>query len=648
MSDSTPTTNGAPNSAANGAHLRNPAFEKYGLSGDIQIGSNARGPHSASDTRPVQLPEWDVPSKSGYVVSHSMINEPSPLRPRFKILVIGAGASAIDFLHHAPKQLDGLGVDIVCYDKNSDIGGTWLENRYPGCACDVPSVGYTFPWKARPVWTSFYSASQEIWQYMKDIVDEEGMMKYITLNTTVEAARWNEEKSVYIVTLSQKRGTETKTWDEECDTLINGGGFLNAWKWPEIPGIHSFKGDLFHTAAYKEGFDLKGKRVAVIGSGSSGVQVCATIYPDVSKLYTWVRDPTWITAAFGQKFAGPDGKNFDYTKEQMNAFDADREQYQRYKKTIENELNKRFRLVLRNTRDSDEANAYAYKEMTTKLAGKPDIIKVILPTDFNVACRRPTPGNGYLEALADDKTTFFTSSIQAITERGIIDSATGVECELDVIICATGFDTSYRPRFPLYGLDSKVSLAEKWAEFPASYLGIGVDGFPNYFTYTGPFTPVAHGSVLPILSALTNHILAIVRKMRIQHIRRLSSKAQSVNDFVEHVQTFMPRTCLADPCSSWFKQGRKDGPIIMWPGSRLAFFEVVKDPNFEDYEIQYWNKNRWGYMGNGFVDYEFTGTRDLTWYLDLYADREEWKNGVPFNQNPEEFSTISKGGLAQE
>lgn len=149
-------------------------------------------------------PEWEQPTETGYRVSSSLINEPPTARPRFKILMIGAGASGIDFRHYAVRDLADLSVELVCYEKNADIGGAWVENRYPGCACDIPSVGYTFPWKANPKWTSYYSSSQDIWKYMKQIVDEEQMGKYITFNTAVVGAQWDENRTVWVVKLGER------------------------------------------------------------------------------------------------------------------------------------------------------------------------------------------------------------------------------------------------------------------------------------------------------------------------------------------------------------------------------------------------------------------------------------------------------------
>lgn len=254
--------------------------------------------------------------------------------------------------------------------------------------------------------------------------------------------------------------------------------------------------------------------------------------------------------------------------------------------------------------------------MRTKLDNDARLMDTIIPKDFNVGCRRPTPGNGYLEALVGPKTTCYTTPINTITENGFLD-ADGNEVEIDVMICATGFDTSFRPRFPIIGLDS-IPVAEKWKTYPMAYAAVAIPEVPNYFMFSGPFTPVAQGSLLPLITLLSRHFLQIIRKMRTEDIKRLSPKLGPTKDFSEHAQLFLKRTAWSDPCTSWFKQGTRDGPVVMWPGTRLAFFEIMKTPRYEDYEIEYWSGNRWGWMGNGFVKEEFMGM-DTTYYLD-----EDW------------------------
>ncbi|GJN66196.1 hypothetical protein PLICBS_000212 [Purpureocillium lilacinum] len=525
---------------------------------------------------------------------------------------MGAGAAGIDFLHQAPKALKGLHIDIKCFEKNSDVGGTWYENRYPGCACDGPSASYQFPWCPNPDWTKFYSEAPEIWRYMKGIVVDEGLDKYIQLNTKVVRATWDDADSRWVVGLATTDGR--RHWEERCDIFLNGGGFLNAWKWPDIPGLHSFSGRLFHTAQYEEGFDLKGKRVAVIGSGSSGVQTVASVYEDVSKLYTWVRSPTWITAGFAQKFAGKHGANFAYSEDRKTEWRQNPAMYLKYRKQIEGELNQRYKSTLRNTMESQEANEFSYREMHSKLGGDKRLVDKIIPKNFNVGCRRPTPGNGYLESLIGDKTTCFTETIHSITPAGFKDQQ-GNEYEVDVIICATGFDTSFRPQFPIIGLDG-TNLADRWQEVPESYIGIAAPRMPNYFMFTGPFTPVAQGSILPIHTHMSKYFIQVIRKMYTQHIRRIVPKDKVVEQFMEHCRAYLARTCWADPCTSWFKQGRADGLIVMWPGSRLAFFQVVETPNLEDFDIEYHSINRFGFLGNGFAAYEFEEDGDTTPYLD--------------------------------
>lgn len=205
-----------------------------GLPEDLCLGSNTPGEHPASINRPISFPEWSKPSASGYRISEHMINEPPPNRP-FKIVMMGAGAAGIDFLHHAPTALAGLNVEIVCYDKNEDVGGTWFENRYPGCACDVPSACYQFAWRPNPLFTRYYSPAKEIWQYFRTIVEEEGMMKYIRLRTKVTNAVWDENLSKWILRLTETidpGDTSSREWEEECDLFLNGTGFL---KYVEFP-----------------------------------------------------------------------------------------------------------------------------------------------------------------------------------------------------------------------------------------------------------------------------------------------------------------------------------------------------------------------------------------------------------------------------
>ncbi|KAL2802816.1 dimethylaniline monooxygenase [Aspergillus granulosus] len=590
-----------------------PVFEALGLKGIVKLGGNTAGPHPSSKARPVHRPEWDVPSARGYVPPDTMINEPLPSGGKpFRIMFLGAGAAGIDFLHWAPRESKYLNVSIVCYEKNDDVGGTWLENRYPGCACDVPSICYSFPWRANPSWSKFYSSSQEIHRYMRQIVDDEGMMSYIRLRHQVVEAKWNEERSKWVVSVHNL--ADGTIFTDECDVLLNGGGFLNGRTSPASILLKY----LFHSATYNEHYDLTGKRLAVIGNGSSGIQVVAESYQHVSKLYTWIRSPLESLQPLDSARAAE--------------FARDPAKYQRYHKTVENSLNGRFRTLLRDTAESDEINAMAYLEMQDKLKDRPDLFEILKPKDFSVNCRRPTPESGYLEALAGEKTTVLPG----------ID-ANGVEHEVDMIICATGFDTSFRPRFPITGLDPNLTLADKWATFPSSYLGVSVDGFPNYFSYGGPYTPVAQGTVLPILTLLTRHSLEIITTMRRQQIRRLSPRASVVEDFAEHAEAYLPRTTWADSCNCWYKMGTRDSKkLVMWPGSRLSYFEVLHHPMLQDYEIEYWSKNRWGYMGNGFVDWEFKGTKDLTWYLDEFSDNESFIKGVPL-KDPAEFVGLADG-----
>ena len=424
--------------------------------------------------------------------SHIWLNNPSPddikireqllgTKKKMRVCFLGAGVSGLDFFHFAEQKLQN--VEIICYEKNADVGGTWYENRYPGCACDIPSVVYQFPWRPAP-WSKYYSYSPEIWKYIKMVAEENNFIeKYIKLRHKIQKLSWDDDTAQWTVTVENLATGEIT--ENHFDLVINGGGILNKWKWPTgIEGLHDFKGVLMHSAQYNEGMDLKGKRVALIGAGSSAVQILPNIYNDVSEVYHWIRSKIWITAGFAQAFAGADGANFSYTPEQQKMFE-DSDKYKAYCKMIEGELNQRFSFIINGSPEQKAAREFSENEMTTLLKDRPDLLEAIMPKDFFVACRRPTPGNGYLEALTGKKTTAYTEQLKRITPTGFIDPE-GKEHEVDVIICATGFDTSYNAPVPVIvnGVDKQAEWKKQ--QNPPTYLSLAYAGVPNMIVVSSP------------------------------------------------------------------------------------------------------------------------------------------------------------------
>ncbi|KAK5443483.1 hypothetical protein LTS15_010628 [Exophiala xenobiotica] len=551
-----------------------------------------------------------------------VINNPSPedvtileqlygTRKKMRIIMLGAGMSGLNFFKFAEEKLKN--VEIICYEKNADIGGTWYENRYPGCACDIPSVVYQFPWRTAP-WSKYYSHSPEIWKYLKMVEQENNFIeKYVKLRHKIISLSWDEGTAQWTARIQDiETGRE---FEDHADFVVDGGGVLNKWKWPDIPGLKDFKGTLLHSAQYDERTDLTGKRVALVGAGSSAVQILPNIYDKVDKVYTWIRNKIWITAGFAQNFAGKDGANFEYNEEQQKLF-QDPDEYLAYRKMIEGELNQRFSFIINGSGAQKAAREFSESEMTAKLQRRPELLEKIMPDDFYVGCRRPTPGNGYLECLTGDKTVPYTTQLQRLTEKGFIDPE-GNEQEVDVIICATGFDTSYKPRFPL--IVNGVNKAEEWKENPhphvPSYLSLAYGGVPNYFLYGGAYCPSAHGSFFPLISAYVNYTIQVIEKMQIENIRSIRPKEKVVEQFLRHADTYMKRTAWTGPCSSWFKGGRKDGKPAVWPGSRLHFLRLLEKPRFEDFDIEYdESEDMFSFLGNGFHVCERDGS-DLTWYM---------------------------------
>ena len=446
------------------------------------------------------------------------------------------------------------------------------------------------------------------------IFDENDFVnKYIKLQHQIEHAQWDEDAGKWRFKV-RNLATDTVI-DDEAEFFINAGGVLNNFKWPDIPGLKDFKGKLMHSAQYNVGEPLEGKRVAVLGAGSSGVQIVSNIINKVDKLYHWIRSPIWITAGFAQTWAGTDGANFAYTPEQLKYLEENPKKYLEYRKQIENELNQRFKFIIKGSEEASKAREFSFEQMRRKLNYDERLCEKIIPKNFNPGCRRPTPAPGYLEALVAPNAQIFTDNVDHITETGFVD-AEGQHHDIDILICATGFDTTWVPRFPFLNGDG-TDLRDLWTPGNVvSYLSVAVPTFPNHFSFCGPYGPLGHGSFMPLIEQWTKYMFDVIEKAQVENIKSFTPRMDLSRQFRQHADLFLQRTAWTSPCRSWFKQGRTDGQAVIYPGSRLSFFHLMEKPRYEDFVMEYWDENRFAFLGNGFDTREFDG-RDITNYLGL-------------------------------
>ncbi|KAF9037072.1 FAD/NAD(P)-binding domain-containing protein [Panaeolus papilionaceus] len=531
--------------------------------------------------------------------------QPSSSRPLFterpvRIICIGAGSSGLVLAYKLRRSFKNF--ELVVYEKNDNVSGTWFENRYPGCACDVPAHIYTYSFEPKTNWSSVYAGSHEIHQYFEDFARKYELYQYIQIQHQVTGARWDETSGEWEVKVQRRSDGEIIT--DRCHILVNCTGALNTWKWPDIPGLHTFKGDLLQTAKWDQNVVLKDKVVGLIGNGSSAIQVLPAIYPEVKKLVNFIRTPTWITPLIAEP------QHF-YTEEEKLKFKTDPQSHLAYRKAQAYGMSKNFPLVFRGS----ETHRKATERMTQVLKDKlpPHLVDDLTPK-FSVGCRRMTPGTGYLEALTAPKTQIVLGGVDRITERGCIDSK-GVEHKVDVLICATGFDTSFRLPFPIVGA-SGVSLADAWKDEAKNYFGVGVPDFPNYFMIFGPGSPVATGPSLHPYELQADYILKMVDRYQTENIHSMVPNSRAVDELMVHRDKFMERTVWSEKCGSWYQSGTQGKLAALWPGSGLHFLLAIAEPRYEDWDYKY-KGNRFEYLGNGIsqVETEDSNAVDWAWYL---------------------------------
>ncbi|EAW07003.1 flavin-containing monooxygenase [Aspergillus clavatus NRRL 1] len=512
---------------------------------------------------------------------------------RMRVVCIGAGFSGLILAHKLKHERPMEFVDLTIYEKNTDVGGTWFENVYQGVGCDIPSHSYIFPFEPNPSWSKFYVNGPEIQQYILNTTKKYGLREMIIFNTKLVHASWSEKDGKWKLRLEQNGSII----NDEADVVLDASGILNQWKWPDIEGLHSFGGKLVHTARWDPDYDWTDKKIAVIGNGSSALQVVPALQPKAARIVNYIRHATWVsTNLCGNLTKDGMGTNFEFTEEEKQR------------------VNTVFRLMLSDSEDNKFLLNLVDGAMRARLSKSSELAEKLIPK-YEIGCRRLSPGDGYLEALQADNADICFSGIQRITGTGI-ETEAGVE-EFDLIVCATGFNTTFIPAWELVGREGR-RLSEEWKEKPEAYFSVCAAGYPNYFMFAGPNCPIGHGSVPQMLSWTADYMLDWVAKMATEDIKSVAVRDSVVRDYNTFAQENLKRAVWSKGCHAWYsKKNKGDSNTVtaMYPGSVLHFKAFMRNIRGEHFDIRYNTTNPFRYLGNGELAFERAEGADLAFYL---------------------------------
>jgi cation diffusion facilitator CzcD-associated flavoprotein CzcO len=508
---------------------------------------------------------------------------------RFDALVIGAGFSGLYMLH----RLRQLGVRTRVLEMAENVGGTWLFNRYPGARCDIESIEYSYSFSEEIqqewVWTESMPAQPEIEAYLNFVADRLDLRRDIQFDTKVVAMAFDEEAAAWVV--------RTEAGESYVASfVIAASGILSAPLEPDIPGMASFAGTSLFTSRWpKEGFDLAGKRVGVIGTGSTGVQLIPVVAREASQLYVFQRSPAYtlpwqvrrfepgelddMKARYGEIRAAQRAHPVGAAR--LSAFSVLLEMLRRppLKSASREEqlraIEENGVLGALNWGDvffDIEANRMAaklYGEAVARIVKDPETAAALVP-EHPFACKRPIIDQGYYETFNRDDVTLVDlrkAPIRDVTPTGIRTEHDLFE--LDVIIYATGFDamTGALSRIDIRGRDA-MSLGEFWAsQGPLSYLGLAVAGFPNLFTVQGPGSPSAATNFVAALEQHVEWISDCIAYLRVSGIRTIEALAAAQQQWIDHATALVAPTVLVHPsCNSWYNGGNVPGKKRMYMG----------------------------------------------------------------------------------
>jgi cation diffusion facilitator CzcD-associated flavoprotein CzcO len=477
-----------------------------------------------------------------------------------EIVIVGAGFAGLGMA----IRLRQRGFDsFLILERAGDVGGTWRDNVYPGCACDIPSVLYSFSFERDASWTRVFPRQDEILQYLRRCADKYGLRERIRFGTELADAAYDEPSATWRL--------RTGAGDTlACRVLICAMGPLNRPHIPNLPGIERFAGPAFHSSRWDASADLRDKRVAVIGTGASAIQIVPEIAPLVRTLTLFQRTPPWVIPR-NDAAVGPlqrllrrwvpgyawAVRTLIYWVLEIRAFGF----------TVKPAL-----------LQQREALALRYLE---RRIPEPELRRAVTP-NYRLGCKRVLISDDYYPALRRSNVEVVPAAVTELREHAVV--AGGAEYPADVVIFATGFRATHGfAPLRIRGRGGK-ELADAWRDGMEAYLGTSIAGFPNLFTLIGPNTGLGHNSMVIMMEAQYSYVLDALKHMRRRGLRALDVKDAVQRSFNERLQARMRRTVWASGCTSWYIDERGKNTSL-WPGFTFAYRWLTRRFRPSRYEI---------------------------------------------------------------
>jgi cation diffusion facilitator CzcD-associated flavoprotein CzcO len=480
------------------------------------------------------------------------------------VLIVGAGFSGIGMaigLRKAGRR------DFAICDKESGIGGTWWVNRYPGCACDVPSHLYSFSFEPNAGWSQRFSAQPEIRDYLADCVHRYDLHPHLRLNTEIVSLRWRQDTALWEAATAQGHILRARV-------VVAGTGALSQPEdRPDIPGLERFAGRVFHSQRWDERYAFGGKRVGVIGTGASAIQFVPHIQPQVAHLTVFQRSAPWILPKPDRRFAAVEKVLLRHLPG-WRALTRLTLYLTAEARVLGFVFDPRLMLLHRWWASSLLRRQVADPELRRKLAPQ-----------YAMGCKRILMSNDYYPAIAADNVTLATERIVGIDRDGV-RTADGAHHPLDALILGTGFKASAPfPHGLIVGIDG-CDLTDAWRDGPQAYKGTTVSGFPNLFLLMGPNTGLGHSSVVYMIESQIAYVLDALRAMDSGGIKQIEVRAEAQKRFNERLQQRLQRTVWQrDGCSSWYRHPVSGRNVALWPGFTWRFRQETRQFDPDAYHL---------------------------------------------------------------